>query len=128
MSRNTLVVPEDQKVIEKMRRKYNKAQMTPDAAMKVHHLEMTNKALKTATTVAGVVTAIDWIVPDPSPLVDEVVLTGLTTLLKTANVIVDRKIQDIVEKGDTEISMDEVSSLTSCFQNMVSSYQEAKTR
>lgn len=112
MSREAVIVPEKKEKIEKIKRKYNNLAMSDNVAEKVRKLDVTNNILKAATGVVGVVAAIDWIVLDPVPGIDEAVFTGATALLGLASSIVSNKIDDLVNTGSTDLQMDEVVKLS----------------
>ena len=108
--RHMLVVPEKQETIQKMDQQYQTMKNDPNAA-KVKSLEVAGKALKIATAAVGVITVIDWIVPDPVLGIDEIGLTALTTLLGTASTIVSNKKAQLEATGEVNMSMEEVQTL-----------------
>lgn len=108
--RHMLVVPEKQETIQKMDQQYQTMKNDPNAA-KVKSLEAAGKALKIATAAVGVITVIDWIVPDPVLGIDEIGLTALTTLLGTASTIVNNKKAQLETTGEVNMSMEEVQTL-----------------
>ena len=108
--RHMLVVPEKQETIQKMDQQYQTMKNDPNAA-KVKSLEAAGKALKIATAAVGVITVIDWIVPDPVLGIDEIGLTALTTLLGTASTIVNNKKAQLEATGEVNMSMEEVQTL-----------------
>ena len=109
-NRHMLVVPEKQETIQKMDQQYQAMKKDPNAA-KVKSLEAAGKALKIATAAIGVITVIDWIVPDPVLGIDEIGLTALTTLLGTASTIVANKTAQLEATGEVNMSMEEVQKL-----------------
>lgn len=113
MNREAVIVPEKKEKIERIKRKYNDLSMSDDIALKINTLEVTNNILKAVTGVVGIVAAVDWIIVDPVPAVDEAVLTGATALLGLASNIVSNKIQDLATKGSADIQMEEVNKLSS---------------
>lgn len=112
MSREAVIVPEKKKKIEMIKRKYNNLAMSDEVAQKINRLEVTNNILKAATGVVGVVAALDWIIIDPIPGVDEAVFTGATALLGLASSIVGNKIDDLANTGNADLQMDEVNKLS----------------
>ena len=108
--RHMLVVPEKQETIQKMDQQYQTMKNDPNAT-KVKSLEAAGKALKIATAAVGVITVIDWIVPDPVLGIDEIGLTALTTLLGTASTIVNNKKAQLEATGEVNMSMEEVQTL-----------------
>ncbi len=112
MERESVIVPEKKTKIEKIKRKYKNLAMEDDVALKIQRLEVTNNILKAATGVVGVVAALDWIILDPVPGVDEAVFTGATALLGLASSIVGNKIDDLANTGNADLQMDEVTKLT----------------
>ena len=109
-NRHMLVVPEKQETIQKMDQQYQAMKNDPNAA-KVKSLEAAGKALKIATAAIGVITVIDWIVPDPVLGIDEIGLTALTTLLGTATTMVNNKKAQLEATGEVNMSMEEVQTL-----------------
>ncbi len=110
--REAIIVPEKKAKIENIKRKYKNLAMDDDVAIKIQKLEVTNNILKAATGVVGIVAALDWIILDPLPGVDEAVFTGATALLGMASSIVGNKIDDLANTGDAELQMDEVNKLS----------------
>ena len=97
MSRETVVIPEKKRKIEKIKKKFNNPEMSDSTATKIASLEVTNNLLKAATITAGVVTVIDLFVPDPVFGLDEAALASITGLLK---LIVLISILDILKKQE----------------------------
>lgn len=127
MNRSSVVVPEQKAKIERIKRKYNNMNMQNDTALKIHKLEVTNNILKIAATGVGIITVIDWMTIDPSPLIDEAVLTGLTTLLSTSAKIVENKIDDLVACDNAELKMEEVTNLSKQIGNVAKAVRNNKT-
>ena len=81
MSREKVFVSEKKSKIEKVKRKYKNMSMSDETANKIVKLNTLNKILKTATGAVGLITVIDFFVPDPVLGLDEAALTALTGLL-----------------------------------------------
>ena len=114
------------KEIEKIKTKYNNLNMSNETAYKIQKLERVNKALVAATTICGIITVIDFIVPDPVLFVDEAVLTGITSLLGTASGIVNKNIKSLVNNENTDFTMQDVQKLTNQI-NSIKNIQKEKT-
>lgn len=114
------------KEIEKIKTKYNNLNMSDETAYKIQKLERVNKALVAATTICGIITFIDFIVPDPVLFVDEAVLTGITSLLGTASGIVNKNIKSLVNNENTDFTMQDVQKLTNQI-NSIKNVQKEKT-
>ncbi len=114
------------KEIEKIKTKYNNLNMSDETAYKIQKLERVNKALVAATTICGIITVIDFIVPDPVLFVDEAVLTGITSLLGTASGIVNKNIKSLVNNENAEFTMQDVQKLTNQI-NSIKNVQKEKT-
>lgn len=125
MSREAVIVPEKKEKIEKIKRKYNNMAMTDEVAQKINRLEVTNNILKAATGVVGVVAALDWIILDPVPGVDEAVFTGATALLGLASSIVGNKIDDLANTGNADLQMDEVNKLSNQLNDVAKKAKDA---
>ena len=93
-------------------------------AKKIRNLEVVNNVLVAATGLVGCATVINYFVPDALPFVDEIVMTGATTLLGSASAIVKNKINDLSVSGTTEMKMDEVRQLT---DSMIDVTKKTKT-
>lgn len=117
MSRETVVIPEKKRKIEKIKKKFNNPEMSDSTATKISSLEVTNNLLKAATITAGVVTVIDLFVPDPVFGLDEAALASITGLLKYSSTVVENKIEDLAKSDDASIKMDEVTKLTEQLSN-----------
>lgn len=114
------------KKIEKIKTKYNNLNMSNETAYKIQKLERVNKALVAATTICGIITVIDFIVPDPVLFVDEAVLTGITSLLGTASGIVNKNIKSLVNNENTDFTIQDVQKLTNQI-NSIKNVQKEKT-
>lgn len=112
MARETVVIPEQKRRIEKIKKKFNNPEMTDSTATKIASLEATNKLLKAATVGAGVITVIDLFTPDPVFGLDEAALASITGLLKYSSTVVDNKIDSLAKSDDVSLQMDEVTKLT----------------
>lgn len=123
--RETVLVPADKAKLDKIRRKYNNAQMDDETAKKVRRLEITNNILKAATGIVGIAAVVDWIILDPVPGVDEAVLSGATALLGLGSSIVSNKIDDLVNTGTTDMKMDEVKQLTESMVDVTKKTKDA---
>ena len=112
MARETVVIPEQKRKIENIKKKFNNQEMSDTTATKIASLEVTNKLLKAATITAGVITVIDLFVPDPVLGLDEAALASITGLLKYSSTIVENKIEALANSDDASIKIDEVTKLT----------------
>lgn len=110
--REAIIVPEKREKIERIKRKYENMSMSDDTAKKIRALEITNNVLATATAAIGILTVVNYIVPDPIPGVDEAIMTGVTALLGSATSIVNNKIKDLAATGTTDVKMEEVTKLS----------------
>ncbi len=110
--RETIVVEEKKNKIENIKRKYRNLEMSDATAQKIRKLEITNGILKAAAIAAGVLTAIDIIIPDPLPGLDEAVFTGVTILLGTGCNIIENKINSLANQQDASIKIDEITKLS----------------
>lgn len=124
--RETVIVPEKKEKIERIKRKYNNMEMSDDTAKKIRNLEVVNNVLVAATGLVGCATVINYFVPDALPFVDEIVMTGATTLLGSASAIVKNKINDLSVSGTTEMKMEEVTKLSEQMGNVARAVAEKK--
>ena len=102
MDRETVIIPEKKLRIEKIKKKYKNMQMSDDTAEKINHLEVTNKILKGAAILSGIITVVDFIVPDPVLGLDEVALTAITGLIKGSSSLVENKIDALANEEITQ--------------------------
>lgn len=128
MSREAVFVPEKKKKIENIKSKYNNMSMSDSAASKIVSLEVTNNILKAATAAAGVITVIDFFVPDPVLGLDEAALTAITGVLGYASKMVDNKIDAIVESGNASLEMNEITKLTEQVSNAAKSIKSSRSK
>lgn len=126
MSRETVVIPEKKRKIEKIKKKFNNPEMSDSTATKISSLEVTNNLLKAATITAGVVTVIDLFVPDPVFGLDEAALASITGLLKYSSTVVENKIEDLAKSDDASIKMDEVTKLTEQLSNTAKAVKSSR--
>lgn len=112
MSKEAVMIPEKKKKIEKVKAKYKNMSMSDETAMKIVRLNTLNSILKAATGVVGLVTVIDYFVPDPILGLDEAALTAITGLLGYSSSLVNNKIDSIAASDDAELKMEEINNLT----------------
>lgn len=124
MDNNLLVISEDQKKIEKIKRKYKNMSMSDETASKIRKLEIANSALSAAMIASGIITVIDLIVPDPVIGLDEIALTAITGALSYAQKSVDKHIDELATDGTTRVKPDEVSKLSSQIVKIVQGIRE----
>lgn len=124
--RETVIVPEKKEKIERIKRKYQNMEMSDDTAKKIKNLEVVNNILVAATGVVGILTVVNYFVPDPVPGIDEAVMTGATALLGSASTIVKNKINDLAATGTTEVKMEEVTKLSDQLTNVARKVAENK--
>ena len=127
MSRETVVIPEKKRKIEKIKKKFSNPEMSDSTATKIASLEVTNSLLKAATITAGIITTIDVFTPDPVFGLYEAALASITGLLKYYSTIVEKKIEDLANSDDTSIKMDEVTKLTEQLSNAASNVKRSRS-
>ena len=110
--REVVFVKDNKKRIENIKKKSNNATMRDSTAKKIATLEVGNKILKVATASVGVITAIDFIVPDPVFGLDEAALSALTGLLGYSASVVTNKIEALANGDNAELKMEEITKLT----------------
>lgn len=111
MSKEAVMISENKKKIEMVKNKYKNMSMSDETAMKIVRLNTLNSVLKAATGVVGLVTVIDYFIPDPVLGLDEVALTAITGLLGYSSSLVDNKIDKIAASDDAELKMEEINNL-----------------
>ena len=94
--------------------------------MDKERLEKLGYGLKVATTVVGIITLIDYIVPDPLFGLDEATLTAITGLLAIlAKVNLDKL--DAINKGvKAKLTNDDVNEITNEVGNVIKTYKKKK--
>lgn len=120
MSRKMVVVPENKKKLENIKKKYKNMQMSDDDASKILRLEATNRILKGVTVGVGIITAIDFFVPDPVLGLDEAALTAITTLAGYSVSVVNNKIDAIANGDNLTLEMDEINKLSGQLKDVAS--------
>lgn len=126
MSRETVFVSEKKSKIEKVKRKYKNMSMSDETANKIVKLNTLNNILKTATGAVGLITVIDFFVPDPVLGLDEAALTALTGLLGYTSSVVNNKIDDIATSDNTELKMEEITKLTGQLTDVASKVKNSR--
>lgn len=126
MARKTVIIPETKEVINKIKTKYNNMEMSDSTALKIASLEVTNKILKKTANIAGIAFIIDLIVPDPIIGVDEILLGTITAATKTANSIINNKIDELALNGETELQTEEINKLASSIKSIVEANKNRK--
>lgn len=127
-NRETVIVTENKNKIENVKRKYKNMQMSDTATKKIISLEVANKILKVATAGVGIITVIDFVVPDPILGLDEVALASITGVLSYASSLVNNKINDLAKIGETTVKMDEITGLTEQLGNTANAVKNSRTR
>lgn len=128
MARETVVIPEQKRKIENIKKKFNNQEMSDTTATKIASLEVTNKLLKAATITAGVITVVDLFVPDPVLGLDEAALASITGLLKYSSTIVENKIEALANSDDASIKIDEVTKLTEQLTKTATDVKRSKSQ
>ena len=126
MARETVFIKEDKKKIEKVKRKYKNMTMSDETAKKIVRLDTLNNILKTATGAVGLITVIDFFVPDPVLGLDEAALTALTGLLGYTSSVVNNKIDDIATSDNTKLKMEEITKLTGQLTDVASKVKNSR--
>lgn len=126
MARKTVIIPENKEVINKIKTKYNNMEMSDSTALKIASLEVTNKILKKTANIAGIAFIIDLIVPDPIIGLDEILLGTITAATKTANSIINNKIDELALNGETELQTEEINKLASSIKSIVEANKNRK--
>ena len=126
MARKTVIIPENKEVINKIKTKYNNMEMSNSTDLKIASLEVTNKILKKTANIAGIAFIIDLIVPDPIIGVDEILLGTITAATKTANSIINNKIDELALNGETELQTEEINKLASSIKSIVEANKNRK--
>lgn len=126
--REAVYINEEKRKIEKIKAKYNNMNLDDNTAKKINNLEITNSILKSATIIAGIATIINYFIPDPIPLMDEAVMTGLTGLLKTSSTIVENKIDKLAKTGNAKIQIEEIENLTKQIKKIANEINNQKIK
>lgn len=126
MERQTIIIPEEKVKIENIKRKYKNMQMSDSAANKIISLEATNEILKLAGKAAGIITIINFIIPDPVLGLDEMALAAITGLLNMASNMVENKIDAVANSGDASLQMSEIMQLTEQMGNVATSVKSSR--
>jgi len=124
--RKVIAVKEKREKIDKIKKKFKNMSMSDKDANKIRRLEILNNVLKGATTVVGIITAIDLIVPDPILGLDEMALTAITTLLGTGIKVVDNKINSIANSTDSNLKFEEINNLSKDLNRAISSVSSSR--
>lgn len=128
MSRETVFVTTSKKKIDNIKKKYNNMQMSDDTAAKIVRLDTANSILKAATAAVGIVTVVDFFVPDPVLGLDEAALSALTGVLGYASSVVSNKIEKIANSEDASLQMDEITTLTEQLTNAVGKVKQSRSK
>lgn len=128
MDRQTVIVPESKETINKIKQKYKNMQMSDDTAKKIQGLEVTNKVLKAASSLATVAFVIDMIVPDPVIGMDEALLGFITAATTSANKIVADKIDSLAKTGDAKLEQEEIIKLSKSIGNIAQNIANKNTK
>lgn len=128
MSREAVVLKTSKKKIDNIKKKYKNMQMSDDTAAKIVRLNNINSILKAATAAVGIVTVVDFFIPDPVLGLDEAALTALTGVLGSASSVVSNKIENIANSEDATLQMDEITTLTGQLTNAVGKVKQSRSK
>ena len=117
---NMIVIEEDKKKIEKIKKKYKNLAMDDATASKINKLEITNKLLNSAMVLAGFATVIDFVIPDPILGLDEATLVAITTALKIVRIKIKKHINDLAIEIKQEDVVDLSKKLINIAENIKS--------
>lgn len=126
MSREAVFVEEKKKKIEKVKKKYKNMALSDNDALKIARLDTLNGVLKAATGAVGLVTVIDFFVPDPVLGLDEAALTAITGLLGYSASVVNNKIESIANSSDASIKMEEITNLSGQLSDVASKVKKSR--
>lgn len=126
MNRSTVMVEEKKEKIAAIKKKYDNLSMSDKAADKIIRLETLNSILKLATASVGIITVVDYVVPDPVLGLDEAALTGITGLFGYAVSVVNNKIDAIAKDEDSSMKIEEVNNLSNQLKGIVKGMQDRK--
>ena len=126
MSKEAVMIPEKKKKIERVKAKYKNMSMSDETAMKIVRLNTLNSVLKTATGAVGLITVIDYFIPDPVFGLDEAALTAITGLLGYGASLVDNKIDSLAASDDAELKMEEINNLTNKLTDVAGKVKKQK--
>lgn len=128
MDRETVVIPDKKKRIEKLKKRLDPQNNSNLHSAKIASLEVTNKILKAATMAAGVITVIDIFIPDPILGLDEIALASITGLLKYSSSMVENKLEALAKNEDSTIQMEEITKLTEELTKAAASVKKSRAR
>lgn len=128
MSRETVFVTTSKKKIYNIKQKYKNMQMSDDTAAKIVRLDTANSILKAATAAVGIITIVDFCVPDPVLGLDEAALSALTGVLGYASSVVSNKIEKIANSEDASLQMDEITTLTGQLTDAVGKVKQSRSK
>lgn len=126
MSREVIRIPEKKKNIQQVKEKYKNMSMSDETALKIVRLNTVNKILKIATGAVGLVTVIDYFIPDPVLGLDEAALTAITGLLGYGSTLVNNQIESIAASDNTELKMEEITNLTKQLGDVASKVKKSR--
>jgi len=126
MDRETVFIPEKKQKIEQIKKKYNNMELSDSAADKIIQLESTNNLLRTASIVAGIVTVINFIIPDPILGLDEIAMAAITGLFKSISSVIDNKIDALANSQDATLQLNEINKLSEQLTNVAASIKNSR--
>ncbi len=128
MSREAVFVGTNKKKIENVKKRFKNMQMSDESAAKIVRLDTVNGILKAATGAVGLITVIDFIVPDPILGLDEAALTAITGLLGYSASVVNNKIEAIANSDDASLQMEEITKLTGQLGDVAGKVKESRKK
>lgn len=95
---------------------------------KTSRLDKLSKALDAATMISGIALAVDIVIPDTIPFIDEALLTGLTMLLRTASSVTKNKAEELRQNGKMEFKQEEANSIAYALKNVIDAMPNSKAK
>ncbi len=93
---------------------------------KLKRIRLFKNIFTIATIIVGIITIIDFIIPDPILFIDEALLASITGLLTILTSTLDDKEKEILNGNKTNIKQEEVSKIAGAVGDVTKNIKRIK--
>ena len=126
MAKAMVVVPEQKKVISRIKKRYDYLLNNEKTSGRIFSININNRVLSTAAKDVGFSPTVNIAVPVVEEGINDLAMNSLPTLLKCSSKVVENKNKEIADSMDVHLRMDQVEILVEQMQNASQSVTIAK--
>ena len=95
---------------------------------KIKRIRTIKELFTVGTIILGIITVVDFIIPDPIILVDEALLASLTGLFTIITSTLDDKEKELINGNNAKIKQEEVSKIVSAASDVSKNIKRIKKK